>query len=188
MDGWRDPKVREADGRACLGAALAYLARGWSVLPLCPPDHAGVGAEHSRRCDSPGKAPLVAWKAYQQARPSAQEVHGWWRRWPTANVGVALGPVSGLVGIDVDGEEGERELRGRCGGEPPPPTLEFRTPGGGRRLLYAVGAVPLRSTHHDAGDRRPLSFLALGAQTVMPPSRHPGGGVYEWVRYWEAAE
>src|SRR5262249_27240546 len=30
-------------------------------------------------------------------------------------------------------------------------------------------------------DKRPLSFLAKGAQTVMPPSRHHSGRRYAWV-------
>jgi hypothetical protein len=57
---------------SCLAAALGYLRRGWSVVPVCPADHLGVGKAHGRRCTSPGKAPLVAWKPYQDRPPTVQ--------------------------------------------------------------------------------------------------------------------
>jgi hypothetical protein len=121
-------------GAECLAAALDYLRRGWSPLCLCPPDHLGVGKAH--RCTSPGKRPLTDWKAYQDRPPTEQEVRVWWRRHPNANVGLALGPVSGMIGIGVDGEEGETVLAELSAGELPL-TWEFRT-GQGRRLFYAI--------------------------------------------------
>jgi hypothetical protein len=179
MEGWRDPEVRLADGRACFEAALRYLSWGWSVLPLCPPDHAGVRSKHARECKSPGKAPLVYWTEYQSRLPTPAEVRAWWVTWPTANVGVALGPVSGLIAVDIDSPVGEVELTRLAGGVLPP-ALAFRT-GKGRRLLYTIPAgSQLRTTHHEEGDARPLSFLAKGSQTVMPPSRHPAGISYVW--------
>jgi hypothetical protein len=180
---WRDRDRRLSDGKACLAAALEYLARGWSVLPLCPPDHIGTGSEHSRGCDSPGKVPLVYWKTYQGTRPTTQEVHHWWARWPTANVGVVMGPVSGLVGVDLDGPEAEAAFARAVGAASPGETLEFTT-GRGRRLLYALPPGVLWSLRWERtklpGEVR---LLGLGAQTVAPPSRHPSGAVYTWVRY-----
>jgi hypothetical protein len=165
-------------GRECLEAALEYLRLGLSPLCCCPPDHVGVGQWH--KCDSPGKAPLHKWKALQDKAASEREVRDWFRRHPNGNVGCCLGPVSRLVGIDVDDEEGERQLAELSAGDVPS-TWEF-TSGKGRRLLYKIpdGAV-LRTTHQDRGKKRPLSFLAAGSQTVMPPSRHPRGVRYVWV-------
>jgi hypothetical protein len=108
----------------CLAAALDYLDRGWSVVPCCPPGHVGVGREHARACEHPGKGPLVRWKEFQDRRPSVADLRRWWREWPNANVYLLLGPVSRLVRVDVDGEDGEAFLRERSGGEIPP-TLEF---------------------------------------------------------------
>src|SRR5262245_19502748 len=82
---------RRAEGAACLEAALDYLRRGGPVLPLCPPDHLGVGKEHVKKCTSPGKTPLIYWTEYQDRAPTEEEVRSWWKRWPYANVGVALG-------------------------------------------------------------------------------------------------
>jgi hypothetical protein len=170
-------------GRDCFDAALGYAARGWSILCLCPADHVGVGRRHQAICSNPGKVPLAeggAWKTYQERAASPRTIEGWWRRHANANVGVCLGPASGLVGVDVDGEEGELELARVSAGDVPS-TLEFTT-GDGRRLLYGIpDGVVLRTTHMNHEKKRPLSFLARGSQSVVPPSRHVSGRRYAWV-------
>jgi hypothetical protein len=118
----------------CLAAALEYLARGWSAIPLCPPDHDGVGVQHEEHCKKAGKTPLFPWKTYQERLPSERELRVYWNRCPRANVGVILGRVSRLVGLDIDGPDAEELLRELSAGDVPP-TLAFKTPGGGRRLL-----------------------------------------------------
>ena len=67
-----------------LWAALAALARGWSVIPVRPRD----------------KRPIVAWQAYQEERPTVEQLERWWTRWPEANVGIVTGAISGLVVLD----------------------------------------------------------------------------------------
>jgi Bifunctional DNA primase/polymerase, N-terminal len=176
--GWNQERAL-ADGRACLQAALAYLARGWSVVPVCPPDHVGVTRRH--RCDSPGKAPLLAWKEYQRRLPVESEVRGWWQRWPNANVGIVLGAVSGLIGVDIDGPAGERELE-RLSRLQLPPCWEFTTPGGGRRLLYEIPRwMVLQTAFTRLATKEEVRFLVEGTQTVAPPSRHRNGALYEWI-------
>ena len=123
----------------CLKAALAYLGRGWAALAVCPPDHRDVPTFHGATCSKPGKRPLGPWKAWQARLPALDEVVAQWELVPPANVGIVLGSVSGLVGVDVDGEEGERILGELSGGDLPR-TLTFTT-GRGRRLLYAIDRV-----------------------------------------------
>lgn len=175
-------KQRLADGAACHAAALEYLALGWSVLICCPPDHVGVGKGHAKGCASPGKAPWGQWKEYQDRLASVGELKAKWRDLPNGNVGLAMGPVSGLVGIDVDGPVGEETLQQLSGGDLPK-TLEFITPGGGRRLLYAIpDGAKLRTTVRRPDEpQQEVRFQARGAQTVLPPSRHASGGLYRWV-------
>jgi hypothetical protein len=170
-----------AAGKACFEAALDYLARGWCPIVVCSPDHVGVGRGHGARCKSPGKAPLVNWLAYQDRRPTRQEVEGWWRRWPVANVGILLGPASNLLAIDVDGVGGEARLRELSGGDVPA-TLEFATPRPGRRLLYRIppGVTGLYRSASFRADDGELKLMGRGAMTVMPPSRHKNGGFYAW--------
>jgi len=164
-------------GRECLAAALDYLRRGWSALCLCPPDHVGVGKWHV--CNHPGKVPLHRWEEYQVRLPDEADLRHFFHLYPNANTGMATGKVSGVIGVDVD-PGGEAELAERSQGDLPP-TPEF-TSGDGRRLLYATPeGVELRTTHVHVEKKKPLSFLATGAQTVMPPSRHVSGRRYCWV-------
>jgi Bifunctional DNA primase/polymerase, N-terminal/Primase C terminal 1 (PriCT-1) len=175
-------RQRLQDGQDCLDAALDYLARGWSALAVCPPDHVGVGKTHGKRCKSPGKAPWGEWKEFQTRLPTEAGLRGKWRDNSQLNVGMPLGPVSGLIGVDVDGLEGEAKLQELSGGDLPP-TLEFTSgrPEGGRRLLYAIpDGVELRTTHQNGEQHGGVSLLAKGSQTVMPPSRHASGARYAW--------
>jgi hypothetical protein len=166
-----------------LPTALDYLNRGWSVLALCPPDHACTSAAHREQCRSPGKSPLGAWKVYQERLPQAGELVAAFNDCPTANLGVALGPVSGMLGLDIDGPAGEQllaEWQQRHGDLPA--TLEFTTPGGGRRLLFAWPGELAPPTHRFAvAGKEAVRILSAGSQTVMPPSKHVNGGEYGWV-------
>ena len=176
---------RQADGAACFEYALRYLREfAWSVLAVCPPDHAGVGRTHGEHCQSPGKAPWGPWKEFQERLPTAEELRRKWHDNPTLNVGLALGPVSDLIRVDVDGPAGEQRLLQISGGFVPS-TLEFTSgrANGGRGLLYKIPpGADLRTTVERRGQpKQELRFQAKGAQTVLPPSRHPEGGLYGWV-------
>jgi len=66
-------------------AAVEYLQRGWSVIPVNPRT----------------KAPLLAWEEYQARPPTIAELRTWWQKWQHAGVGVITGRVSGLVRVHV---------------------------------------------------------------------------------------
>jgi hypothetical protein len=173
-----------ADGAACLEAALAYRARGWSALAVCPTNHSAVGKTHARECKNPGKAPWGTWKQFQDRLPTEAELRQKWHDNPQLNVGMALGGVTRLVGLDVD-EAGGEDLLVRLSGGDLPATLEF-TSGKGRRLLYSVpSGVESRPTPQPGGEKvesGELRLLGHGSQTVMPPSRHRDSGRrYAWV-------
>jgi hypothetical protein len=163
----------------CLEAALEYLAMGWSPIPICPPDHEGCPKPHVNTCKRPGKQPLIEWKTYQERLPSEREVRLLFSRYPSCNVGIILGSVSRLIGIDADGPEALNLLRElSCDLETP--TLEFTTPSGGKRFLFETPKgiiVPKR--RFDRGDSH-LIILGEGTYTVMPPSVHPNGDKYQW--------
>lgn len=185
MEGY-EQEQRIADGTACLQAALEYLAMGWSVLALCPPDHVGVSRvykPHIKECHTPGKRPWHTWTEFQTRLPTEDEVCQWWKQLCNSNVGVALGPVSGMIRIDVEGTGGEEKLLAASKGELPD-TLEFTSGriGLGRGLLYAIpDGAKIRTTYEKIKKGEELRFQAKGAQTVLPPSRHPSGQLYVWV-------
>lgn len=155
----------------CLEAALSYLQRGWSAIPLCPPSH---------DCSNPGKVPHYPWQSYTERLAREQELRLLWNRNRASNVGIVMGPVSGLLGLDVDGEQGEELLEDLCD-DILPQTLEFSTPGGGRRLLFQHPdqPIPIRSLRIDGAEA--IRVLGHGSQTAAPPSVHENGGVYRWV-------
>jgi hypothetical protein len=176
-------RQRQSDGRACLEAALDYLVRGWSALAICTPDHVGVGSTHGKQCKHMGKAPWGPWKEYQTTLPTEEELRRKWKDNPQLNVGMTLGGITGLIGLDVDEDGGEELLRRLSKGDLPP-TLEFSS-GKGRRLLYRVPpGVRLRPTPKPGGEEveaGELRLLGLGSQTVMLPSRHKTSGrCYAW--------
>ncbi len=174
---------RTIDGKACLQEALFYLSLGWAPLPLCPWDHVGIGKAHVKKCKNQGKAPWILWKKYQDVRPTETDLRYWWKEVPNSNVGLALGPVSGLIRVDVEGAAGEAALQAKSAGNIPD-TLEFssgRADGTGRGLLYQIPpGVELITTHDTFGNHQELRFQARGAQTVLPPSRHKDDNLYCW--------
>jgi hypothetical protein len=89
--------------------------------------------------------------------------------------------VSGVVGVDVDSDQGEKLLDQVSGGVLPE-TLEFST-GRGRRLLYAIpaGAEVLNRAWSGRGGGE-VRVLSHGCITVAPPSWHASGVQYRWAR------
>lgn len=173
-----------------LMAAIEYAKLGWSVMSLCPHNHLSVGKEHHRVCKSPGKAPYFPntdewnrgkWTARQTERATEEEIRGWWSLGHELNVGVALGPVSGIVGIDIDDADGETLLNDLSAGDIPR-TWEYTT-GKGRRLIYRLPeGVHVRSVPFTRIGTKVeiLRFMGERSQIVLPPSTHPSGAKYRW--------
>ena len=148
---------------SCHGAALEYLALGWSVIPIEPR----------------GKRPLVAWLEFQDRWPTAAEVAGWFERWPEANVGIVTGIVSGLVVLDVDARHGGAQSLSGLETEhgPLPRTIAVATGGGGRHCYFShPGGV----VHNKVGLAPGIDLRADGGCVVAPPSLHPSGRRYTW--------
>lgn len=136
--------------------ARVYAASGYHVFPVVPRD----------------KRPLVAWST--EATVDDNQIHDWWSRWPDAGIGIALGP-SGLVVLDVDprngGNESYQQIRDQL-----PATGAVQTGGGGLHLYYEG----IRRTQPN---RLPgIDIKASGGYVVAPPSVHPSGRQYEWIR------
>ena len=152
-----------------LDAALQYAGRGWRVFPLRPR----------------GKTPLIR-GGYKAATVAPSAIERWWGKWPMANVGIATGAPSGLVVIDVDGEEGVATLQrliaqaGEGIGKPIGAVFTAR----GFHLYYDLA-------HHDydlkCSSGGGLDVRANGGFVLAPPSVHPSGKVYTWVKVTELA-
>jgi hypothetical protein len=145
-------------------SALAYLRRGWSVIPVLPRD----------------KRPAIPWASYQRARADEAEIREWYSRWPDANIGIVTGAVSSLVVLDVDplhgGDKSVGELERAHG--PLPHTVEALTGGGGRHVYFSHPGEPL---HNQVGLAPGLDVRGDGGFVVAPPSMHPSGRRYAWA-------
>lgn len=74
-------------------AARAYLARGWSVVPVEPR----------------GKRPVVPWAEFQRRLPTEDELEAWFRHRGNSNLAIVTGAVSGLVVLTwIPGMEASR--------------------------------------------------------------------------------
>jgi hypothetical protein len=146
-------------------AALDYLRRGWSVIPII----------------RGGKRPLTRWRDYQDRRATPDEVYAWFRRWPDANVAIVTGAISGLVVLDVDAGHGGsaslqtlEQVNGALG-----PTPSVVSGGGGRHFYFAHPGTPVRNR---AGIHPGIDLRGDGGYIVAPPSVHASGIAYRWAR------
>lgn len=145
---------RLAMSQGCYRAAAAYAAKlSWPVFPCS------------------GKAPAAkGGRGCLDASTDPETIAGWWRQYPTANIGIAAGKASGFDVIDLDGEDGEESLAAlvhRHGALPE--TVEQLTGGGGRHLLFR---------HIEgAGNRTAMlpgiDVRGTGGYIVAAPSVHP---------------
>jgi hypothetical protein len=159
-----------------LDAALAYAAKGWRVFPL----HSMVNGQCSCGADvcSAAKHPRTA-DGFKSASSELARINGWWRTWPTANIGIATGKASGFWVLDVDPDKGGEATLAMLVAEHEalPATLEAMTGSGGRHLLFAyAGPVPNSTQRLGPG----LDVRGDGGYIVAAPSNHKSGGVYEW--------
>jgi hypothetical protein len=144
-------------------AALDYLNRRWSVIPM----------------QSRGKQPAIRWLEFQHRHADREEVRAWFARWPAGNVGIVTGAISGLVVLDIDpkhgGEASLAEWTRRHG--PLPPSIEAVTGGGGRHVYFAHPGGIVRNK---VGIAPGIDLRGDGGCVVAPPSVHASGKAYVW--------
>lgn len=161
-------------------AAINYARRGMAVLPLhsIKDGHCTCGDPN---CSSPGKHPRTK-TGLKEATTDQGKIRDWWASYPDANIGIVTGKASGIVVIDVDGEEGEESLKNlETDYGPLPLTWEQITGGGGRHIVF------IRPDWDHIKNRVRLApgvdIRADDGYIVAEPSNHISGGMY----FWEAA-
>lgn len=144
-------------------AAQEYVRKGFSVIPVT----------HDKR-------PAVhEWKTFQSRHALPSEIEEWYAKWPTCGVGIITGTISGLVVVDIDSPEALQkmvEIKDQLGA---PPTV---VTGKGFHMYYryptGVGVVG-NSVNKELG----LDIRGEGGYVVAPPSVHPSGVQYRWVKH-----
>jgi putative DNA primase/helicase len=143
-------------------AAANYHRRDWCPIPI------------KERSKEPN---LLELQPYLSRRPTREELGAW--AW--SGVGIVTGELSGVLVLDVDGPEGEAELRKH--GHPATPMV--RTASGGLHLYFKHPARPVKTSIRVAPG---LDVKASGGYVVAPPSLGPNGKPYEWIVPPEEAE
>lgn len=147
-----------------LDAALVYAALGWHVFPL----------------RVRGKTPLIGkpqgGSGFHDATVDREQIEAWWGACPQANIGISTGP-SGLIVIDLDGDEGEaawRDVLGAIGKVTP--TARVKT-ARGQHIYYKCPSGLVVPSSSGKG----IDVRAETGYVLAPPSVHPSGHVYEWI-------
>jgi hypothetical protein len=146
----------------------SYVNRGLSIIPIetiDPSLHDPNRGKFDRN-----KSPTIKWEQFQKRHASLQEIAQWGE---DINVGIVTGEISGVVVVDVDGDEGRVSLT-RLGPIPHTPTAKsyrghhhyFRHPGAW--VTTKSGVLPGVDIRGDGG------FI------VASPSIHESGTQYEW--------
>jgi putative DNA primase/helicase len=164
---------------APLEAALDYASRGWPVFPCHPETKQPLTPKAEG-----GNGGLKA------ASTDTRVINTWWRKHPTAMIGVPTGPSIGAFVVDldagIDAKTGEVfEVDGLIAalehkiGCRLPPTCSVATPRGGRHLYFRVpdGECP----GNRAGLVPRVDIRGTGGYVIVPPSRRTDGKSYVWV-------
>jgi hypothetical protein len=152
-----------------LSAAMEILPLGWKVFPV---------AEGLKVPAIPAKQ---GGRGVLDATDNEDTIEKWAHAYPSANLGVACGEISGILVVDVDASSGGiaslRELREA--GFQLPKTVSARTANGGWHGYYRYHPGPKNSKSLLA---RGIDIRTTGGYVVAPPSRLLGGLAYRWHR------
>jgi putative DNA primase/helicase len=146
-----------------LEAALHYAAQGISVFPLRVKD----------------KRPLPGSHGCSDASTDQSTIRKWWMENPNANIGIATGAQSGIFVLDVDGDEGFKSLLGLEAENGALPATPVSETGRGKHLLFRDNGGHRNSASSIAPN---LDIRADGGYIVAPPSVHPNGHRYMWLK------
>jgi RecA/RadA recombinase len=136
--------------------------KGWSVIPTDPKT----------------KKPLIPWKTYQERYPLLEELEGWFldKTPEMVSLAVVTGKLSNIAVLDSDnGTEYPLGLDSE---------LKSKT-GRGYHLFYTFHEG-VRNTVKIKGQE--FDIRGEGGYAIIPPSIHPSGVKYQWVKRGEPGE
>lgn len=120
------------------------------------------------------KRPLGA--GWQHKATGDIDLVGRWLR-SGSNVGLLLGPASGVIDVEYDTPAGREQLAAFGVLDIPTPT--WRSARGEHRLFRWEPWMPAAAVVH--ADDLEVRIGGRAAQSVLPPSVHPDGIPYEWI-------
>lgn len=161
-----------------LDHALEYACQGYKILPLHFPTHKQKCSCGKKNCSSVGKHPLTR-NGLKDASNEESKINEWWSNYPTANLGILTGSVSGFVVLDIDKDHGGYESLKTLqeSYETIPTTRQTESGGGGLHIYFAC----TKTLKNRVGILPGIDFRGDGGYIIAPPSTHITGKKYLWV-------
>jgi len=158
--------------------AIAYARRGWPVFPLHTPTTNG-GCSCGKPCGNPGKHPRTK-RGFKDATTDEETIRNWWKQWPDANIGIAMGELSKLLAVDVDPKNGGAGTWQRLVMDHDLPTLTVTVDtGSGGWHYYYLRPTDRGVCRSRANAVKPgIDTRCDGGYVVAPPSLHVSGKRY----------
>lgn len=150
-----------------LEAAHYYASIGWRVFPC-------------NRDKTPGTA-----HGFKDATTDPERIERWWAEDPNYGIGCATGRESGFFVLDLDlkhdGPQKLVDLLAKYNGGVDFYTRLSKTGSGGyhRFFLYPEG---WNVTNSSGSLPLGMDVRGEGGYVILPPSRHPSGSSYQWIR------
>ena len=164
-----------------LASEARYYAEalGWRVVPCHTPTGSGCSCGKPD-CKKPGKHPrLNQWQT--KATADTEQVEKWWQQWPEANIGLVLGPGSGVFDIEYDDAEGEVTAEELLSHIRTPKYMSHRST---HHLFYFHDSLkPAKAVYRWRGLELRFGTDSRGALSIVPPSLHASGNRYEWLSH-----
>lgn len=158
--------------------ALSYAKRGWAVLPLHTPQERLCSCLNLE-CSSPGKHPRIS-GGLKKASNNHDTVENWWKRWPSANIGIATGAISGFFVVDIDEPHaGVASWKAWTKGHDVLAQIIAKT-GAGYHFFYKF---PDTGAKCRTGVLPGIDIRGDGGYIVAPGSTHVNGNTYAWSKW-----
>jgi hypothetical protein len=145
---------------AMLEAALDYISKGYSIIPLKYKD----------------KKPLMKWAEFQNRIATPEECKEWFMV-NKMNIGIVTGEISKISVLDIDGPEALKLAKSKG----LPETRLIKTGKAGGWHCYYQYEPGLRNWQART-DLPGIDIRSDGGYVVAPPSIHPNGSQYKVVK------
>jgi hypothetical protein len=173
------------NSREIFESVAKVAAGGWKILRLYGVTDAGKCTCGKSDCvQSAGKHPMgAAWQ--HQATADEEQIWRWLesiqedRDHTRINLGVRLGPSSGVIDIEYDTPEAEAALKEY--GLDRIDTPAYSSGRGIHRIFQYEDWMPAAGTVHVRGIEVRIGGGTAAAHSVIPPSLHRSGRHYEWL-------
>jgi len=158
--------------------AAQYAELGWHVVQCYGADGSICTCHKGDKCGTPGKHPVGnGWD--KTATVDEDILAEWFDGEKNRNIGVLLGPKSGIIDIEFDCDEGRQTAEdfGLDKAYTPTYTSKRST----HRLFKFDARLPDTAVVKIDGLEIRIGGGGNASQSVMPPSAHASGASYSWV-------